>query len=402
MNYLVQQIEARQQAWHAAKALLDAAAAEKRDLTGEEQQSYDRIMADMDVRADRIKDLQAAEARALDIEAAVAAAPEVRTQPRSTEVAPMTDAEILRKMAMGEIRSHTFERRTGLSKSSEGTDIVPTGFYANIVENLTYTGPWPTRGGYTVLNTASGENITVPTETGRATGTAVAEAATFAISDPTFGSLTLSSFKYGTLVVSSTELLLDTGIDLEAFLGRQIGVSLGTAVNSALTLGTGTVQPNGIANGAGSAVTGGTGVSGVPTADNLIDLVHAVDSMYAMRPSAAFQAARTTIGAIRKLKDTAGYYLFSPAATVGSVDQLLGFPMIENPYIPATGTAATAKSVLFGAMDYFYVRQVGGIEVVRSDEAYFTSDQVAWRATVRIDSALGNSSAVKYYKGGAS
>ena len=396
MSYLQQQIEARNVAWHAAKALLDAAAAEKRDLTGEEQQSYDRIMADMDSRSDVIKSLTEAEERGRQIEAAVSSAPEVRTDPRPTETA-LTDADILRKMVSGELRSHTFEARA-LSKTSEGADIVPVGFYANIVENLTYTGPWPTKGGYTVLNTASGENITLPTETGRPNGTAVAEAATFAASDPTYGSATLSSFKYGTLVVASKELLTDTGIDLEAFLGRQIGVALGTAVNSALTLGTGTVQPNGIANGAGSAITGGTGVAGVPTADNLIDLVHAVDSLYAMRPSAAFQMRRATIGAVRKLKDTAGNYLYVPAASVGTPDGFMGYPIIENPYVAAA--ALNAKSVLFGAMDYFYVRQVGGIEVVRSDEAYFTSDQIAWRATVRIDSVLANASAVQYFKGG--
>ena len=77
-EYLNRQIEARQQAWHAAKALLDGAAAEKRDLTTEEEQSYARMMADIDERGQKIKDLQAAEARALEIESAVAAAPEVR------------------------------------------------------------------------------------------------------------------------------------------------------------------------------------------------------------------------------------------------------------------------------------------------------------------------------------
>jgi HK97 family phage major capsid protein len=175
-------------------------------------------------------------------------------------------------------------------------------------------------------------------------------------------------------------------------------VALGTAVNSALTLGTGTVQPNGIANGAGSAVTGGTPAASGPTADNLIDLVHTVDSMYAMRPSAAFQMRRATIGQVRKLKDTAGNYLYVPAASVGSPDGFMGYPIIENPYVAAS--AVGAKSVLFGAMDYFYVRQTGGIEIVRSDEAYFTSDQIAWRATVRIDSVLANANAVMYYKGG--
>lgn len=394
-EYLKQQIDGRQSAWHAAKALLDAAAAEHRDLTAEEEQSYTRMMADIDVRSDRISDLMKAEQRAADIEAAMVTAPEVRAEVRAPE-APMTDGEILRKMALGEIRSHTFDTRA-LSKTSEA-EVIPQGFIGNVIENLLYTGPWPTKGGYTVLNTSSGETIKVPTETGRPTGTATAEAGTFGASDPTFSEISLGAFKYGTLVVASREIVTDAGFDLEAFLGRQLGVSLGTAVNSALAVGTGTVQPNGIVNGAGSAVTGGTGVSGVPTADNLIDLVHAVDTLYASRPTAAFQMARSTLGAVRKLKDTAGYYLFQPAAQVGTPDSLYGYALIENPYVAATGT--NAKSVIFGDMSQFWVRQVNGIEVVRSDEAYFTTDQIAWRASIRIDSALGNSSAVKYFKGG--
>ena len=396
-DYLKQQIEARQSAWHAAKSLLDAAAAEKRDLSAEEEQSYQRMMADIDSRSDRISDLQKAEERALQIESAMVSAPEVRaTAPRTEE--RVSDGDILRKMAMGEIRSHTFEFRN-LNKSDDSTAI-PTGFVPEVIRNLQYTGPWPTQGMYNVLQTQSGETIKVPTETGRPTGTATAEAATFAISDPTFSEISLGAFKYGTLVVASREFVTDAGFDLEAFLGRQIGVSLGTAVNSALTVGTGSVQPNGILNGAGSATTGGTGVSGVPTADNLIDLVHAVDTLYASSPAAAFQMARATLGSVRKLKDTAGNYIYYPAASVGSPDTLLGYRIVENPYISATGTGN--KSVIFGDMSQFWVRQVGGIEVVRSDEAYFTSDQIAWRATIRIDSALGNSSAVKYYTGGAS
>jgi hypothetical protein len=60
MEYLKRQVEARQQAWHAAKALLDSAAAEGRDLTAEEQEQYDRMNADIDQRSQRIEDLQAA------------------------------------------------------------------------------------------------------------------------------------------------------------------------------------------------------------------------------------------------------------------------------------------------------------------------------------------------------
>lgn len=396
MSYLAQQIEARQSAWHAAKALLDAAAADKRDLTAEEEQSYSRIMADIDARSQRIADLQAAEARTASIEAAVASAPEVRNEPVVEH--RDSDADILRKLAMGEMRSYTFERRA--LNTSDDSSIVPVDFLSTIQQNMLYTGPMLDGNYFTVINTADGRDIRVPVESTRPNGTATAEGAVFGASEGTFSELTLRAHKYGTLVVVSRELVADSGIDLVGFLGRQLGTALGTAVNSALTLGTGTVTVQGIAPAAGSGVTGGTGVAGVPTFDNLIDLVHSVDTAYASRPSVAFMMSRATLGSVRKLKDTAGNYLWSPASSVGTPDRVLGYPVLENPYVAATGTAN--KSVLFGDMSYFHVRQQGGIEITRSDEAYFTTDQIAFRARILVDGALGQSAAVKTFQGGAS
>jgi len=395
-DYLSQQIDARQSAWHAAKSLLDAAAAEKRDLSAEEEQSYTRIMADLDARSDRISDLQAAEARSASIEAAVASAPEVRAEARVMEQAVETDSDIIRKLARGEIRSHTFEKRAISTSTSNAP--VPVSFYDTIQENLLYTGPMLDGGFFTVLNTASGESITVPVESTRPSGTATAEGATFAVSDPTYGVITLRAWKFGTLVLASRELIEDSGIDLVPFLGRQLGVALGTAVNSALTLGTGTVQPQGISGVAGSGTTGGTPAANGPTFDNLVDLMHSVDTAYANRPAVAWMMSRASLGQVRKLKDGAGNYVFMPALTFGTPDQILGAPVLENPYVATAATAA--KQVLYGDMSSFIVRQVGGIDVVRSDEAYFTADQVAFRATIRLDGALGQTNAVRYYKGG--
>lgn len=397
MEYLKRQIEARQSAWHAAKSLLDAAAAEKRDLTAEEEQSYSRMMADIDERSTKIADLEAAEARSAGIEAAVANAPEARAEARAMQ-AEATDSEILRQLAMGERRSYTFEHRA--MNKTDDSQILPQTFYSVVQENLLYVGPMLDSGLFTVLNTASGEDIKVPVEATRPTGTATAEGATFATSEGTFTNVTLRAWKYGTLVLVSRELVEDSGIDLVPFLGRQLGVAIGTAVNNALTLGTGTTQPQGISGAAGSGITGGTGVAGAFSADNLIDLAHSIDTAYAMRPSVAWMMSRSTLGAVRKLKDGQGQYLYTPAATVGTPDTLLGYRIAENPYVAGVGTAA--KSVLFGDMSSFHVRQVGGIEVVRSDEAYFTSDQIAFRATIRLDGALGQSAAVKYFIGGAS
>ena len=137
--YLARQIEARQEAWHAAKSLLDRAASESRDLSGEEEQSYQRMMEDIDKRGQVIADLQAAEAREADIAASVITAPEVRGN--RIEVA-RTDADIVRSLAAGEMRSYTFERRD--LNTTDDSSIVPQSFYDVIQENLVTVGRWST------------------------------------------------------------------------------------------------------------------------------------------------------------------------------------------------------------------------------------------------------------------
>jgi HK97 family phage major capsid protein len=82
------------------------------------------------------------------------------------------------------------------------------------------------------------------------------------------------------------------------------------------------------------------------------------------------------------------------------VSSLLGYAVRENPFVPAVGT--NAKSVLFGDLGAYITRVVGGIEIVRSDEAFFLSDQIAYRATIRLDGDLGGGGvdAVKVFRGG--
>ena len=393
MEYLKRQVEARQQAWHAAKALLDGAAAESRDLTAEEEQSYARMMADIDERSQKIDDLQAAEQRSKDIEASLVDAPEVR---EAREARPAGEQDVMRQLLRGEIRSHSFERRD--LNTSDDSSIVPQTFYDVIQERLQLVGPMLDGGIVTLLNTASGEDIKVPVESTRPLATAIDEATTISALDPTFSSLTLKSQKVAVLTKVSRELLEDSGIDVVAYLGRTLGTSVGIKVNNLLTVGTGTNEPNGIVTAAGSGITGST-ATGTFTADNLIDLAHSVDGAY-VRLGAGFMMRRTTMGALRKLKDSAGQYLYVPAAEVGAPDSFMGFPIYENPDVPAVAGAG-AKSVLFGATSSYHVRQVGGVELARSDDAYFASDEIGLRLTIRVWGDLGQSDAVKYFAGGS-
>lgn len=393
MDYLAQQIEARKTAWHAAKALLDGAAAENRDLTAEEEQTFARINADIDMRSQRIADLESAASRAADIEAAVAKAPEVREDRALREA---SDFDVVRALATGEIRTATFERRD--LNTSDDSAVVPQSFYAILQEKMQYQGPMLDANFVTQLNTASGEDIKVPVEASRPAATAIAEATAITALDPTFSNITLKSQKVAVLTKVSRELLTDSGIDIVSYLASSLGKSVGIKANNLLTVGTGTTESRGIVTAAGSGVTGGTAVSGAFTADNLIDLAHSVDSDY-VRQGAGFMMKRSSLGALRKLKDTAGQYLYVPAAAVGTPDSFAGFPVYENPDMAAIGTGA--KSVLFGHFGSYHVRQVGGIEVARSDDAYFADDEVGFRVTLRLWGDLGQSDAVKYFIGNA-
>jgi HK97 family phage major capsid protein len=240
--------------------------------------------------------------------------------------------------------------------------------------------------------------LTIPTLTAYSSASLVAAAGTVAASDPTYSSITLGAYKYGFLIQAANELVTDAGFDLAAHLARQAGNAIGYAVNAALTTGTGTVQPNGIVTAAGSGITGGTGVSGAFTADNLIDLAYSVDGAVRRLPGAGFMANGQTIGAMRKLKDTAGNYLYQVG--VGYPDTFAGFRVVENPHLAAVATSA--KSVVFGDLSAYKVRIAGGIQVASSTDYAFNTDLTTWRFLVRLDGNLTHSAHVKYFAGAAS
>jgi HK97 family phage major capsid protein len=298
-DYINRQVEIRARAWGEAKALLDHAAAENRDLTAAETEQYDRINAELDERTAVIDSLMKDQER--EVRAAELRVP-ATTETRVTE---KSDTDILRELVAGERRSYTFEKRQMTTANNGGT--VPQGFYAVMQEILRYTGPaLDPASGYTVLNTASGEEIKVPVQSTFSTATATAEAAAFAVNNPTTTSFGLKAYKFGTLVTISRELLEDSGIDIEAFIARQAGNDLGRIINEKLAVGAGSTEPTGIVTASGSGITGGTAVGGAFSTENLIDLVHGVDSAYASRPAAAFQMRRATLSALRKLKDGEG------------------------------------------------------------------------------------------------
>jgi HK97 family phage major capsid protein len=392
MEYINKQVEARAKAWEEAKSLLDAAASESRDLNGEEQQSYDRIMQDLDARAKTIETLRA-DAQREERATASRVEAEIRTdKPQNDE------SELFRKLARGEVRSATFgpSEKRDVVKTSTGAPI-PTSFYDQLIEHMVVVGPLLETS--TIIRTTSGENLQIPRTEAYSGATVFAEGSQIGESDPTFQSfLTLGAFKFSFLTQISSEMLEDTGVDILGFLARQAGIAMGVSVNQKLTLGTGTTEPNGIIPSAGTGLTGGTAVSGAFTGDNLIDLSYSVNSVYRRMPGTGWMMNSNSLASVRKLKDDENRYLFEPSLQAGQPDRLLGYPIYENPDMVNAGI--TAKSVLFGHLPTYHVRQVRDLSFVRSDEFAFANDLVTFRAILRLDGGLPQQAAVNVFRGG--
>ena len=402
-EYLKKLVDDRQAAYHAAKAKMDEAAAESRSLSAEEREFVDRTFAELDEKRATIDTLLEAEKREREIAESMRGLEDVARPVEARTVAAETDADILRQIISGERRSHVFEmEQRDITKSASNAP-VPTTFSSAVIDQARLVGPMLDPSVVTVLNTASGEDLVLPSLASWSTAGIEAEAASIDESDPGFGKTTLRSFKYGFMVQLSSEFLADSNIDVLGFLSQQAGNEFGVRLNDALTNGTGTVQPRGIVQAASAGITGGTATAtrgtGGFTADDVIDLVYSLDGGARRLPGFGVMGNGKAIAALRKLKTTSGDYVFVPTLAPGTPDTILGsYSLLENPAMadPASG----AVSLIAGHFPSYYVRSVGGLQVARSDDFAFQNDLVSIRFTWRIDGNLPQVTHVRKFTGG--
>jgi HK97 family phage major capsid protein len=388
-DFLKSQVEARNNLIAQAREVIESAEAEKRGLTAEDQQKIERIESEISQRDAAIETAQ----KLADREERAVAAGRESAVPTS-EV--RGDADILRAIANGEVRSHTFGAEKRTLVPSDNT--VPKSFYDEVFSVARLAGPMLQVA--QVINTASGESLTIPTLTAYSTATIKAAGSAIAESDPTFSSITLGAYKYSFLVPVANELLTDAGFDLSALIAEQAGNAIGFGINTGLTVGTGTVEPTGIFTAGASAVTGGTAVGGAPTYENLVDLVYALDGQARILPGVGFLMSKSGLAAVRKIKDGAGNYIWSGNAVAGQPDTILGYPVFENPASPAV--AVNAFSIGFGHLPSYKARLAGGIQVAQSGDYAFDKDVTTFRVTARVDGNLTHSAHFVKFKGGAS
>ena len=237
----------------------------------------------------------------------------------------------------------------------------------------------------------SGNTLFFNRKTGSSTGYWVAEGAEKTTSELTFGQASLVLKEVAGLVLVTNDLLEDASPSVDAIIKQDLVSQLTLAEDLAFISGTGGTQPLGVYNDplVPTATLGG-GNGAVPTFDDLMDMMYAIEAANASYTGWLIHPR--TKNTLRQLKDGNGQYIY----TIGDLskaepDRLLGLPVFKSTQIPITltfGTSAAACSyIILGDWREFAIGEKAGAGIVLdvSKERYFVLDQTAIRAVRRVD-----------------
>lgn len=405
MSTRLQELRERRKAvWEEAKEILDAAERAGRDLSGEENESYEKRNDEVENLTREISNRENAETLERQLNQPQEEPP-VNGQRTTTKVRPLVTYESafnayvrggMRNLDNTQVRilnDNVPEEIRALSTTgAAGGFMVPTEFLRDMVRVMKAFGA--VQRVAREITTESGASMTYPSVNDTANvGAILAENTQDTELDVAWTQKTLSAYMYTSKIVRvSLQLMQDSAFDVDGELRDMLGERIARIQNQHFTTGTGTGQPQGLVTGATSGVTAASAT--VVTADEIISLVHSVDPAYRSSGRARFMMGDAMLASIRKLKDTTNQYLWQPSMQAGVADSLFGYPLEINPDMPAA--AANAKPVAFG--DFFegyIIRRVRGFQLLRMEERYADFLQVGFLGFSRADGQVRNAAAYR-------
>lgn len=205
---------------------------------------------------------------------------------------------------------------------------------------------------------------------------------------------------------ASQRLLDDSAFDVEGWLAQRIADKFSRAEAEAFVKGNGVDKPTGfltypkVANDVwtwgsiGYVPTGAAGdFSSSDPADAIVDLVYSVGARY--RANATFVMNSKTAGAVRKMKDADGRFLWSDGLAAAEPARLMGYPVLIAEDMP--DIAAGAFAVAYGDFRAGYtVAERPDLRILR--DPFSAKPHVLFYATKRIGGDVSDFAAIKLLK----
>ena len=237
-------------------------------------------------------------------------------------------------------------------------------------------------------------------------GWATEAAATTETATPIIERISIKLHELAAMPKASQRLLDDSAFDVEGWLAEKIATRFIRAEAAAFINGDGVDKPRGIllptkvANA--SWVWGQLGY--IPTgaaadflatnpADCIVNLVYALGADY--RANGAFVMNSKTVGAVRKMKDADGRFLWSDGLAAGEPARLMGYPVVVSEDMP--DVAANAYPIAFGDFRAAYtIAERPDLRILR--DPFSAKPNVLFYANKRVGGDITDFAAIKLLK----
>lgn len=404
----IQELREKLSALHGeAKSIVDTASQEGRDLTADEQSTVDAHMDEVEKLQADIKRRERLEQQGEALEASNRRMPP-RQPSEEPHVGPATDqrendpqagftdfGEYARAVRTASIPGGARDQRLDIAAAAAGTYanegtgadggfLVPPTFSAEVrrlaLEEDSFLA-------MTDQNQIVGNSMRFPADETTPWGTNGVRArweseGTAAQQDkPVLKYKELRAHKLISLVPTSEELMEDANA-LESYLTRLMGRSIRWKLNDALINGSGAGQPLGIANSGAKVQVSRAAANEISAADVL--------KMYSRQlpagQSTAVWIANSDILPQLGTMTIGDQPIFMPpnqGITNAPGGILLGRPVMFSETAESLGTAGDLRLVNW--QDYVTIEKAGGIQNAMSMHLFFDADQMAFRATFRVD-----------------
>lgn len=384
------------------RGILDKAETEKRDLTAEERQEYERLDGEQTrageeiTREERQQELEReAVRRTVDPnrpdpeDRGRQDPPENRNDPRATR--EYRDA--WGRWAIGGFGAVTPDESRALQADVDtagGFTRPPTQFVTDLIQAL--DNEVFIRGLANVIQVTQADGVGRPElKTGPDDAdwtTEITSAAEDSSMD--FGKRELHPHPLSKLLKVSRKLIRVSAIGIEAVIRDRLAYKLAVPEEKGFLTGSGAGQPLGVFTASADGISTSRDVSdgNMATsigADGLINAKYTLKSPYWPRSRWVFH--RDAVKQVRKLKDGNGQYIWQPGLASGAPDRILDVPFLVSEYAPNTFTTGLYVGIIGDFKNYTIVEAMGAMEIQRLAELYARTNQIGFIARAEVDGA---------------
>lgn len=361
-----------------ARAVIDKAAEEKRDMSAEDKQKYDKILDD----ARQLKENIEREERQLALENEMR---EFAGKP--TLQNPQGDTVDKRTTAF----RHYLQTGAGLDEAralandvnTEGGFLSATEqFIAELLKGI--DNQVVVKKYARVIPVTTSDSLGIPTLASDVSDpdwtTEIGQIQ--ADTSMAFGKRELKPQQLTKRVLASMKLLRTSAIPVEALIMERLAFKFAVATENAFLNGNGTNGALGVftasANGIPTSrdISKGNTATAI-TADGLVSAKYALEQQYRVRNSVRWLFHRDTIAEIAMLKDANGQYIWRPGLESGQPDKLLNIPIDESEYAPSAFVSGAYVGIL-ADWAYYWIAELHALEMQRLNELYAETSQIGF------------------------